>query len=182
MRGKEMLEAVGYVEPTLIEKGEKKKRIDWKRWTAIAACACLVLGGALIYRHSLPKYATEILSISDMQIGMGYEGYQVYDVNEIRRDNPTDGAKIKALNAYRNTISYDERLYPSGQDLDAMKEYLLTLAEKFGLEFVPLQKMFDEANADAPQSGYWLADGVHPSAAGHELIKRQWLKAFQELK
>ena len=152
MRGKEMLEAVGYVEPTLIEKGEKKKRIDWKRWTAIAACACLVLGGTLIYRHSLPQYATEILSISDMQIGMGYEGYQVYDVNEIRRDNPTDGAKIKALNAYRNTISYDERLYPYGQNLDAMKEYLLSLAEKFGLDVlarIPL----DEKNAVLSDEG-----------------------------
>lgn len=152
MRGKEMLEAVGYVEPTLIENGEKKKRIDWKRWTAIAACACLVLGGALIYRHSLPQYATEILSISDMQIGMGYEGYQVYDVNEIRRDNPTDGAKIKALNAYRNTISYDERLYPYGQDLDAMKEYLLSLAEKFGLDTTSLE-IFDNAPGEGQMQG-----------------------------
>ena len=152
MRGKEMLEAVGYVEPTLIEKGEKKKRIDWKRWTAIAACACLVLGGALIYRHSLPQYATEILSISDMQIGMGYEGYQVYDVNEIRRDNPTDGAKIKALNAYRNTISYDERLYPSGQDLDAMEEYLLTLAEKFGLDSASLE-ILDNTPSEGQMQG-----------------------------
>ena len=141
MRGKEMLEAVGYVEPALIEKGEKKKRLDWKRWTAIAACACLVLGGALIYRHSLPQYATEILSMSDTQMGMGYEGYQVYDISEIRRDNPTEEVKFKALNAYRNTISYDERLYPCGQDLDAMEAYLLVLAEKFGLDTSSLEIM-----------------------------------------
>ena len=56
-----------------------------------------------------------------------------------------------------------------------------TIAAECGQIFLPLQKMFDEADADAPQSGYWLADGVHPSAAGHELIKRQWLKAFKEL-
>jgi len=143
-----MLEAVGYVEPNLIEKGEKEKRFDWKRWTAIAACACLVLGGALIYRHSLPQYATEILSISDMQIGMGYEGYQIYDISEIRRDNPTDGVKFKAMNVYRNTISYDERLYPSGQDLDAMEAYLLSLAEKFGLDTTSL-----EIQNDAPGEG-----------------------------
>lgn len=141
MRGTEMLEAVGYVEPSLIEKGEKKKKINWKRWTAIAACACLVLGGTLIYRHSLPQYATEILSISDTQMGMGYEGYQVYDISEIRRDNPTEGVKFKALNAYRNTITYDERLYPCGQDLDAMEAYLLALAEKFGLDTSCLEIM-----------------------------------------
>jgi len=152
MRGKEMLEAVGYVEPALIEKGEKKKRFDWKRWTAIAACACLVLGGALIYRHSIPQYATEILSISDIDVGMGYEGYQAYDVSEIRRDNPTDGVKTKALNAYRNTISYDERLYPYGQNLDAMKEYLLSLAEKFGLDAVSLE-IFDNAPGEGQMQG-----------------------------
>lgn len=56
------------------------------------------------------------------------------------------------------------------------------VAEKYNLPFVPLQEMFDEVNADAPESGYWLADGVHPTAAGHELIKRKWLKTFQELK
>ena len=56
------------------------------------------------------------------------------------------------------------------------------VAKKYNLPFVPLQKMFDEVNTDAPVSGYWLSDGVHPTPAGHELIKQQWLKAFQELK
>ena len=55
------------------------------------------------------------------------------------------------------------------------------VAEKYGLTFVPLQEMFDKANADAPEMGYWLADGVHPTAAGHELIKNAWLKAFEQL-
>lgn len=56
------------------------------------------------------------------------------------------------------------------------------VAEKYGLVFVPLQKLFDEADANAPAPGYWLFDGVHPTAAGHELIKREWLKAFEGMK
>lgn len=153
MRGKEMLEAVGYVDENLIEKGEKKKQsFPWKRWTAIAASICLILGGTLIYRHSLPQYATEILSISDTDVGMGYEGYVAYDISEIRRDNPTDGVEIKALNAYRNTISYDERLYPYGQDLDAMEEYLLSLAENFGLDTTTLE-IFDNAPGEGQMQG-----------------------------
>jgi lysophospholipase L1-like esterase len=55
------------------------------------------------------------------------------------------------------------------------------VAEKYNLPFVPLQEMFDKVNADAPEMGYWLRDGVHPTPAGHELIKQQWLKAFKEL-
>lgn len=56
------------------------------------------------------------------------------------------------------------------------------IAEKHNLVFVPLQEMFDKAEATAPYEGYWLYDGVHPSAAGHELIKRAWLEGFEKLK
>ena len=56
------------------------------------------------------------------------------------------------------------------------------IAEKYDLPFVLLQEMFDKANASAPQSGYWLLDGVHPSHAGHELIKQQWLKTFETMR
>lgn len=55
------------------------------------------------------------------------------------------------------------------------------VAEKYGLVFVPLQEVFDEAEHLEPTEGYWLYDGVHPTAAGHELIKRQWLKGFEQL-
>ena len=53
------------------------------------------------------------------------------------------------------------------------------VAKKYDLKFVPLQSKFDEAAKKAPSS-YWLYDGVHPDTAGHELIKREWLKAFRE--
>ncbi len=55
------------------------------------------------------------------------------------------------------------------------------VAEKNGLPFVPLQKLFDEA-ADKLTPEDWLCDGVHPTAAGHELIKQEWLKAFERMK
>ncbi len=54
------------------------------------------------------------------------------------------------------------------------------IAEKYNLTFVPLQNVFDEAVTKAPEN-YWLLDGVHPSTAGHELIKREWLKAMKNL-
>lgn len=51
------------------------------------------------------------------------------------------------------------------------------VAAKYDLPFIPLQDKFDEAAKLAPNA-YWLRDGVHPTPAGHELIKREWLKAF----
>ncbi|MBQ6421407.1 MAG: SGNH/GDSL hydrolase family protein [Clostridia bacterium] len=53
------------------------------------------------------------------------------------------------------------------------------VAEKYGLVFVPLQEMFDKACEKAPAS-YWLLDGVHPSAMGHELIADKLCAAFEE--
>ena len=51
------------------------------------------------------------------------------------------------------------------------------VSEKFGLEFIPLQEKFDEASKLMP-STYWAADGVHPTAAGHALIKEELIKAI----
>ncbi len=54
------------------------------------------------------------------------------------------------------------------------------VAEKYSLPFIPLQKGFDQLATKAPNS-YWLGDGVHPTAKGHEFIKNEWLKAFNNL-
>ena len=54
------------------------------------------------------------------------------------------------------------------------------VAEKYNLIFVPLQQKLDDA--DAKLSGYWTKEGVHPTPYGHELIKREWLKAYESIK
>ncbi len=54
------------------------------------------------------------------------------------------------------------------------------IAEKYNLSFIPLMEKFDRAAQLAP-SEYWLADGVHPTAAGHELIAREWIKEYKKL-
>ncbi|MBR4058977.1 MAG: SGNH/GDSL hydrolase family protein [Lachnospiraceae bacterium] len=54
------------------------------------------------------------------------------------------------------------------------------IAEKYNLPFISLQDKFDEVAKLAPNN-YWLYDGVHPTTAGHELIKREWMKVFNKL-
>ncbi|MBR5152797.1 MAG: SGNH/GDSL hydrolase family protein [Clostridia bacterium] len=54
------------------------------------------------------------------------------------------------------------------------------VAEKNGIPFIPLMEKFDAAAKIMPDT-YWIADGLHPTQAGHELIKREWLKAFKNL-
>jgi len=52
------------------------------------------------------------------------------------------------------------------------------IAEKYSLPLMELQPVFDEACKKAP-AVYWTKDGVHPTACGHELIKRLWIETFQ---
>ena len=83
-----------------------------------------------------------------------------------------------------------EVIYQTPQSVsDVQKFYAETLlraekakkiAEKHNLPFIPLQDKFDEAAKKAP-ADYWLFDGVHPTAKGHELIKTEWLKAYKNL-
>lgn len=53
------------------------------------------------------------------------------------------------------------------------------VAEKYGLPFVEMQCVMDKASELADTS-YWLMDGVHPTAMGHQLLKREWMKAFEQ--
>ena len=52
------------------------------------------------------------------------------------------------------------------------------VAEKYNLDFIPLQAKFDELCEKAP-ADYWLLDGVHPSAMGHAVIADEICKLFE---
>ncbi|MBQ3547401.1 MAG: SGNH/GDSL hydrolase family protein [Clostridia bacterium] len=66
-------------------------------------------------------------------------------------------------------------------DVESKAEAVKRLAKKYNLPIIELQPEFDKACEKAPNN-YWAYDGVHPTACGHELIKRAWLKQFNEIK
>ncbi|MBE6752502.1 MAG: lysophospholipase [Ruminococcaceae bacterium] len=54
------------------------------------------------------------------------------------------------------------------------------VAEKYNLSFVPLQNKFDELSKST-ETTYWLADGVHPTAAGHGVISKALCEEFDRM-
>lgn len=54
------------------------------------------------------------------------------------------------------------------------------VAEQFSLRFVPLQAEFDKASSDG-DTRYWSVDGIHPTAAGHQIIKEELQKAIKDI-
>jgi lysophospholipase L1-like esterase len=64
----------------------------------------------------------------------------------------------------------------AAEDLIARGDVVNQLADDFDAAVVPLQAVFAGALEKAP-ADYWAYDGVHPTAQGHWLIAKAWLKA-----
>lgn len=62
-------------------------------------------------------------------------------------------------------------------EVRARREVTQKLAEEFGADYVNLQQVFDDAQKKFPASR-WSDDGVHPTAAGHEIIAQAWKEAL----
>lgn len=65
-------------------------------------------------------------------------------------------------------------------EVEKQAEVSKRVAEKYGLKFVALQTIFDEVSADG-NTRYWSVDGIHPTAAGHQIIKEELSKAVEVL-
>ena len=141
-----------------------------------------------------PDYISILIGINDVwheytgQNGVSAEKFEVlYDmmIQELQRDIP--GVKIMILEPFvlpgvktRTEEDKPGRWEHFSSETPLRAAAAKRIAEKYNLVFVPLQEKFNAVNADAPD-GYWLVDGVHPSAAGHTLIKRAWLEGFEKL-
>ncbi len=80
-----------------------------------------------------------------------------------------------------NTEEIPNRWEYFRKDVPEKASVVKKLAEKYNLPLIELQSAFDEACKKAEPT-YWAADGVHPTANGHELIKRLWLETFEKIK
>lgn len=107
--------------------------------------------------------------------------FKIYDmlIEEIKAALPD--IKIMILEPFvLKTIETEEKWYSLYTEVPKRAEMARKVAQKHNLKFVELQKLFDEVATKAPND-YWLYDGVHPTPMGHELIKREWIKAFEGL-
>lgn len=142
-----------------------------------------------------PDYMSILIGVNDVwheytrQNGVSAEKFEmVYGlmIEELQQALPN--LKLMILepfvlpgSATENTEEHPHRWEFFRSEVELRAQAAKRIAEKYHLPFIPLQEMFDKANADAPEQGYWLRDGVHPTHAGHELIKQKWLKAFESL-
>lgn len=107
--------------------------------------------------------------------------YKIYDmlIEEVKTALPD--IKIMILEPFVLKASATEENWKEFYEEVKMRAAMAEkIAEKHNLPFIPLQEGFEKLSQNA-ESSYWLADGVHPTAMGHEFIKNEWLKAFKAL-
>ena len=100
-------------------------------------------------------------------------------INEVKEFLPD--IKIMTMGPYVLKGSATEENWDTFRsEVDKRIAAAKNVAQKNGLIYIPLQEKFDEGLKKAP-ANYWTMDGVHPTAMGHEIIKRAWLDGFSRL-
>lgn len=137
-----------------------------------------------------PDYVSFLIGVNDIwhelewHNGVSPDKYELYYniiISELKEALPD--VKIMILEPFILKGSVAMRDWDGyGGGVHKLAKIAKTVAEKNNLVFVPLQDKFDEAVNAAPVE-YWASDGVHPTAAGHCIIKNAWIEAFEnELK
>ena len=135
-----------------------------------------------------PDYMSILVGFNDvsheltMQCGVDTEKFEmIYSllIEEVKAALPD--IKIIIMEPFVLKGTATKELWEQFKDeVKARGEAAKRVAEKYALEFVPLQKKFNEASADG-DTRYWSVDGVHPTAAGHQIIKEELSKAINKI-
>jgi lysophospholipase L1-like esterase len=65
-------------------------------------------------------------------------------------------------------------------EVDQRSESIRTLAKAHGASLLELQPLLDRAVTTSP-AHFWMPDGVHPSAAGHQLLADEWMRVAKAM-
>ncbi|HEY5585161.1 MAG TPA: SGNH/GDSL hydrolase family protein [Ruminiclostridium sp.] len=86
-----------------------------------------------------------------------------------------ENTEAKILLCEPFVLPYPEDRKQWREDLDPKISIVRDLAREFKTLLLPLDGIFN-SNAAYKASGFWTADGVHPTMAGHALIAQEWLR------
>lgn len=135
-----------------------------------------------------PDYVSILVGINDvwhgfdLQNGITDKNFELYYnliIEEIRDVVPS--AEIMMLEPFILDASVTKgRWEEFSAEVFKKAEIVRKAAKDNNTLFVPLQETFNRAAELAPAE-FWTIDGVHPTAAGHCLIKNEWIKAFEQL-
>lgn len=146
MRGNEFLDKMELIEPAYVEAADSKKskkKFSFIGFGAVAACLSVAVLSLMILLPEIPlpdesqNQDTDLpmLTISIYSGEMGFEGHLANDVSELINANPwSEDSEISTLPVYQNALTYNEQYIAFGVDLDKMRECILEVAGRLGLD------------------------------------------------
>ncbi len=136
-------------------------RTVWLKWGTMAAVLCFLISGtAALLNHGIrntrvdekppvgssdttgtlvqgqPETALPLLTVTyNSSESMGFEGYMAYDISELINANPwNEEMELSTMPVFKNPLTYDTNYIATGADFDKMREFLLDIAGRFGLD------------------------------------------------
>lgn len=141
MRGNEFLDKMELIDSAYVEAADSKmskKRFSWIKLGAIAACfALIIFAGTRHLPQEEPVRNPELplLSITKNTSGMGFEGYMAHDISELVNANPWNkDSELSTLPVYQNPLTFDRGLIAWGADFDKMRDFIVVIAGRLGLD------------------------------------------------
>lgn len=106
-------------------------------------------------------------------------------LDKVREQNPNlklvlAAPFVEPVGSVGKSVEYPER----ERLVKRLGEIVKQIAEDYGAVFLPYQTMFDQLMEKHPtsQDTYWIWDGVHPTAAGHQRMADMWIKQVNKKK
>lgn len=165
--------------------GEDYKVIN--RGTAGVGIASLVSTVPSDFLNLKPDYLSILIGVNDALYEAREREKRCVSVNkfealysllieEVKEELPNIKIILMSPFVYKGSATEDNFELLS-REVRKLEACVKALSEKYNLSFICLREEFDKV-----KSIDITYDGVHPTAAGHEIIKRAWLKKFNEIK
>lgn len=107
--------------------------------------------------------------------------FKIYDMLISEVKNALPDIKIMIMEPFvLKACATEEKWDGFNTEVKKRAQMAKKISEKHNLPYICLQEGFDKLSENVPTS-YWLGDGVHPTAMGHEYIKNQWMETFKKL-
>lgn len=180
MKCKQILDAFSEVKEEYVTESSPLKTVTerhhWIKWGVLAACFSLVVLGvtALILGGPVkpaPNPQNPVVSITDpdklpilpvtdnFYEGGSFEGLMAYEISELVDKNPwSESEELTTLPVYKNKLTYQGNTgHYLGADKDKMKELLLNVAGRLGMDVDNL-KITDNTPMTFPEASFIIAD------------------------
>ena len=169
MNAEQLIDALNDLDDGVIEETEKLRQAHkrrggtWKRWTAAAACLCVVAALAALPQlipngpAPTPTHPVHVdpgllpLPLPELNGGFGFEEILLYDISELGGVSPwNESMELTGLPVYENN-SYHPAGLPVGLDEYAILDRLEAAAQALDVEILDTEYEWEgDYNAELP--------------------------------